>query len=757
VGSRSICAAIGLLALLFAASAPADHSNLEHVSLGPVGGNGPAHATFAHVSSDGGRVVFRTTESLVSADTDSHFDLYQRSAGVTTLISTSVVGGNGPFGAWFEDASEDGTRVLFRTDEQLSASDLDSTFDIYERFEGSTTLISTGPAGGNGPFYPLPDNTETSADATHVFFETREQLTTNDSDADGLDIYERFSGSTTLVSTGPAGGNGEVDAWLNAVSADGNRVVFSTEERLTSDDTDAVTEIYLREGGSLERLSLGPEGGNAANGAATFTAASRSADKVFFYTHEKLTADDNRSTCGFGSYWEPCPDIYGRTGGTTVNVAGPQVSGGYAGFEGISRDGDRVFYFTGDEQLPGSNDRCGQDEEDPFAYRGCADLFEYRDGTRRLLSPGGPTSCWPHNVPDCTPEYAGSSADGSRVYFVTSGAWTSGDNDPECDPDEPEPCYDVYESTAAHGVRLVSTGPQATPSAGAVFEGVSDDGERVFFSSAGAFVPQDTDTNRDVYEWSTGSATTTLVSGGAVDAFYKGASADGKRVIYETAGAHRPSDTDAPRVDVYKAEVASTVGHPRPAGATPLRVSLVPAYQPCTAPNREHGPPLAFGSCAPPAPRSTNLAMGVGDISRSLGHVRLAVLPGVPGGTDDTDVRIQFRLSNVMRTSDLSQYTGELRASAEVRLTDREGVGSQSTHEFPFEFDVPCVITDPANNKSLCELTTTLDAVRPGAAAEGTRAIWALDQMKVHDGGPDEDADTTSDNSLFAVQGIFVP
>ncbi len=41
-------------------------------------------------------------------------------------------------------------------------------------------------------------------------------------------------------------------------------------------------------------------------------------------------------------------------------------------------------------------------------------------------------------------------------------------------------------------------------------------------------------------------------------------------------------------------------GYPRPAGAAPLRVSLVPTYASCTAPNREHGPPLAFGSCNPP-------------------------------------------------------------------------------------------------------------------------------------------------------------
>ena len=199
----------------------------------------------------------------------------------------------------------------------------------------------------------------------------------------------------------------------------------------------------------------------------------------------------------------------------------------------------------------------------------------------------------------------------------------------------------------------------------------------------------------------------------------------------------------------------------RPAGATPLQIPLVPAAQECTAPNRTHGPPLAFGACAPPAPGSPNLTVGVGDgspaLSRSVGNVRLAVLPGAPGGVDDTDVRIRFSLSNVMNASDLSEYTGELRASATTRITDREGAVGQTTVGFPLEFDVPCVGTEPTIDKSLCALTTTLDAISPGAAAEGTRAVWALDQLKVYDGGADGDADTTADNSLFAVQGVFVP
>ena len=35
--------------------------------------------------------------------------------------------------------------------------------------------------------------------------------------------------------------------------------------------------------------------------------------------------------------------------------------------------------------------------------------------------------------------------------------------------------------------------------------------------------------------------------------------------------------------------------------------------------------------------------------------------------------------------------------------------------------------------------------------------MWALDQVRVYDGGSDGDADTTGDNQLFEVQGMFVP
>ena len=43
-----------------------------------------------------------------------------------------------------------------------------------------------------------------------------------------------------------------------------------------------------------------------------------------------------------------------------------------------------------------------------------------------------------------------------------------------------------------------------------------------------------------------------------------------------------------------------------------------------------------------------------------------------------------------------------------------------------------------------------------GTIKEGRRSIWQLGQVKVNDGGADGVASTTP-NTLFAAQGVFVP
>ena len=201
----------------------------------------------------------------------------------------------------------------------------------------------------------------------------------------------------------------------------------------------------------------------------------------------------------------------------------------------------------------------------------------------------------------------------------------------------------------------------------------------------------------------------------------------------------------------------------RPAGATPLRVSLVPAFGTCTEAsiNSRHGDPLSYPSCNPPVPLSSKLTVGVGDgspaLARSIGFARMNVIVGNPGPPEDSDARIRFSLTNVMRTTDLSDYTGELRGRFSLRITDRDPGMTYTAQDFVFPFTVPCSATADTTLGASCAVVTSVDSVIPGAAAEGTRAIWGMGQFRVYDGGPDDDGDTDGDNSLFAVQGVFVP
>ncbi len=216
------------------------------LSLGPNGGNAPYASNFGGASADGSKVWFETREPLVSGDTDGLcedefeqfilpcVDVYERSGGNTTLIST---GGNGSREASFAGATPDGTHVFFHTTESLSAADTDpSTFDVYDRTGGITTLIS---AGGNGASF----FEGTSNDGARVFFTTSEALVSADTDI-WNDVYERYSGAITLISTGPASTSGNNFAFYYDASEDGTKVFFDTDEKLTSDDTDSQFDVY---------------------------------------------------------------------------------------------------------------------------------------------------------------------------------------------------------------------------------------------------------------------------------------------------------------------------------------------------------------------------------------------------------------------------------------------------------------------------------------------------------------------------------
>jgi hypothetical protein len=197
-------------------------------------------------------------------------------------------------------------------------------------------------------------------------------------------------------------------------------------------------------------------------------------------------------------------------------------------------------------------------------------------------------------------------------------------------------------------------------------------------------------------------------------------------------------------------------GYPRPKGASPLRVPLVVAYNPCASPNSQHGAPLAFGSCRPPQQASGQLTVGTPDANgkapNSIGFVNYVAIPG--------DTRVSVSITDVRKKSDLSDYTGELQADESVRITDSRNGPSQdeagTVQDTHFPITVPCAATADTTVGSTCAVSTTANAVVPEVISAGHRTIWELGQINVFDGGTDGLAGTQP-NGLFADQGIFVP
>ncbi|MGN6256637.1 MAG: hypothetical protein ACTHN3_02660 [Solirubrobacterales bacterium] len=214
-------------------------------SIGPDGGNGGFNVTYSGSSADGKAVYFQTSERLdATADTDEAQDVYQRFEGATTLVSAGEGGrGNEPIPAKFEWSSSEGTEpvVVFTTIEKLTTADTDGSRDVYERVGGVTKLVSTGPEGGNGEFGA--NFVGASADGSKIFFVTSERLVPQDTDS-SPDVYMRTGGTTVLVSAGQINGNGPFPTDLRGVSKNGSKAFFTTEERLTEGDLDAETDLY---------------------------------------------------------------------------------------------------------------------------------------------------------------------------------------------------------------------------------------------------------------------------------------------------------------------------------------------------------------------------------------------------------------------------------------------------------------------------------------------------------------------------------
>ncbi len=312
------------------------------VSEGEINGNGAFLVTFQGASDDGTHVFFTTSERLVSTDTDNVTDLYERFGGVTRHVSAG--GNSNSFGVLFGGTSADGTRVFFSTNEALISSDTDSVSDVYQRSGTTTTRVSVGTVNGNGGIGAF--FTDASDDGTRVLFTTRESLVSADTD-NATDIYQRLSGVTSRLSGGQINGNGSTDVTFRGASDDAARVYFTTTEQLAVGDTDASEDVYLRDAGTTIRVSIGPNGSNGAF-LPVFNATTPDGATAFITTGERLVNTDTDNQLDIYKVAGAITTHVSR-GGTTDSDTGETVSWGNGPFDtifaGINSSGD-IFWET---------------------------------------------------------------------------------------------------------------------------------------------------------------------------------------------------------------------------------------------------------------------------------------------------------------------------------------------------------------------------------------------------------------------------
>ncbi|MGH2978100.1 MAG: hypothetical protein ACRDLQ_00500 [Solirubrobacterales bacterium] len=384
------------------------------------------------------------------------------------------------------------------------------------------------------------------------------------------------------------------------------------------------------------------------------------------------------------------------------------------------RDGDWEIYVmnadgSGQTRLTNSP---GVDAAPAWSPDGGRVLFESkRDGNREIYAMSsdgsGQVNLTAHPDQDQEPSW---SPDGQRIAFRTDRA---GDDE-------------IYTMTPAGAAQTRITTNPATDSAPAW----SPDASKILFRST-------RDGNSEIY--------------------VMGADGDAQTGL-----------TAVPQFDGHPEWQTVATGYARPRAASPIRLSLVPAYRSCTDATGTHGPPLEFASCNPPAQRSPRLTVGTPDANgasaNSIGSIRHRVLVGTPGPPDDSDIRILFSLSDVRcsiafgacASGALSDYTGELEVITDVTITDRDnatapggGTEAATVIETPLAFTAQCVAT-AGGAGGLCALNTSANAIVPGTVRDGQRMLITMSGTRVTDGGPDGLA-ATEPNDVFAVQGIFIP
>ena len=349
----ALCAGAATLA----ATAPAQVT--QRVSVDSSGAPAAGDSFETSTSADGRYVAFESwAANLVPGDTNLTRDVFvrDRQTGTTERVSVSSLGVQGNFDSYGPAISADGRYVAFESEAtNLVPGDTNGLTDAFvrDRLTGVTERVSVSSLGtqGDDSTYDL----SISADGRYVAFHS---FATNlvPGDTNGTsDVFvrDRQAGATERVSVDALGGEPNGASQDPSISADGRFVAFRCDATLVPMDTNAWTDVYVRDRllGTTELVSV-DSSGNVGNGYCYFPVISADGRYVAFWSGStNLVSGD---TNGFGDVF-----VHDRTTGETerasVDSLGSQGHG-ESGWVGISISGDGrfvAFQSEADDLVPG--------------------------------------------------------------------------------------------------------------------------------------------------------------------------------------------------------------------------------------------------------------------------------------------------------------------------------------------------------------------------------------------------------------------
>ncbi len=241
----------------------------ERVSLAPNGVEGDGASFDPAVSGDGRYVAFTSAASnLTPGDANEALDVFVRDrvSGATVLASVGPQGAMGDGPSVAASISGNGRRVAFESDAAtLVPHDTNGTGDVFVR-DLETEVTRKLSVGGNGAETESPSfGPAISTDGRAVAFESFSSRLVPDDTNGALDVFvaDVPTGSVSRVSLATDGGQADNRSYSPSISADGRVVAFASfATNLVADDTNGLLDVFLRrrDQQTTTRLSVGPQG-----------------------------------------------------------------------------------------------------------------------------------------------------------------------------------------------------------------------------------------------------------------------------------------------------------------------------------------------------------------------------------------------------------------------------------------------------------------------------------------------------------------